>query len=67
MSTIWIFLPSFLKTEATKGKNHLWCVHQIAELNAKGMQTDTDLSDSRQLPKAPGDRNQVWAPRLNQI
>lgn len=39
-------------------------MHKIAELNDKGMQTDTDLLSSRQEPKAPGDRNQALAARF---
>lgn len=54
MSTILIFLPFFLKTEAMVEINH-----------AKEMQVDTDLLDSRQVRKAQGDRNQVLVTRFN--
>lgn len=59
-----IFLPSLLKTEATEEINHYCCTCKITELNAKGMQTDTNLLDSRQVRKAPGERNQVLATRF---
>lgn len=61
MSTILIFLPSILKTEATNEINHEYCKHKIAKLNAKEMQIDIDLLGNRQVSKAQGNANQSLA------